>query len=85
MSVSPVNNSIAAYAQRVTSGSTSPSSSMAAAVQEAIETPDVTAKEARAGDKVAIRKLQQEKQAQQQASQTSTQEPGKGTRLDKAA
>ena len=58
---------------------------MAAMMKEATETPDVTLKEARAGDKVAIRKLQQEQQAKQQASRPAPQEPGKGARVEQPA
>ena len=84
MSVNAVNSSVASYTQRVMSGGGAQASagpqpgSAAAAVQEAIETPDVTRKEALKGDKVAQRKLQQE----QQATQAKAPEPGKGGRVD---
>jgi hypothetical protein len=88
MSVNPVNSSIAAFVQRVASGGASQSqpTAMASAVQEATETPNVTLKEAQKGDKVAIRKLQQEQQAkQQQAAHAKAPEPGKGSRIDSDA
>jgi hypothetical protein len=88
MSVNPVNSSIATFVQRVASGGTSQSqpSAMASAVQEATETPDVTLKEAQKGDKIAIRKLQQEQQAkQQQSAHAKAPEPGKGSHIDSDA
>ena len=86
MSVNPVGSSVAAFAQKVASGGATQPNTVAAAVQEATETPQTTLKEAQKGDKVAIRKLQQEQQAkQQQSAHAKASEPGKGGHLDSEA
>ena len=71
---------------------TASSSSGASALQEASETPDVTAKEAAKGDQVAKRLLLKEQQAKAAEQGTpsssdseSASEPGKGETIDQKA
>jgi hypothetical protein len=94
MSVNEIGASMTAAAQRVATGDGSVSSAAGtgkvdlakAAAQEALETHATTVKEAQHGDRVAIRKLQQEQDAkQQQADQEKTSEAGKGELVDKSA
>jgi hypothetical protein len=92
MSVSPITNSLASYVKRVTSGGTpqtggTSQNTASSALQEAQETPEVTAKEAANGDRQAIAKLALEKQRQQEQAQETAQakEPGKGEIIDKNA
>ena len=92
MSVSPITNSVASYVKRVTSGGTpqaggTTQSTASSALQEAQETPQVTAKEAANGDRQAIAKLAREKQQQQLQAQENApaKEPGKGESIDQNA
>jgi hypothetical protein len=62
MSVNPVPSAVSAYVQKVSSGSSS-QGGQSAAVQEASETPQVTAQEAARGDRQAMRKLASQQHA----------------------
>jgi hypothetical protein len=80
MSVNALTAAFSGYVQKVTSGTSTSSSS---AMQEAQETPAVTAKEAAHGDRQAQLKLARE---QQQAQQTApAQKAPKGEIVDKFA
>jgi hypothetical protein len=88
MSVSPVSSigtAFVAAANKVSSGSVSPT--VSAAIEEANESKATTVKEAQNGDPVAKRKLQKLQAAQQQQQQEAAPptEPGKGAAIDKAA
>ena len=86
MSVNPIGSSLAAAAQRVTSGATgSPKpSAIATAVEEANESKATTIKEAQNGDQVARQKLRAIEARQQQTAPAKPKapEPGKGTAVD---
>lgn len=79
MAIGGIGSSLSGFVQKTASGGASQPSAVAAAQQEATETQATTAKEARSGDQVAIRKLAAEK-AKEAAS-----EPGKGTKVDEHA
>ena len=92
MAVSPITSSVASYVKRVTSGGTpqaggTTQNAASSALQEAQETPQVTAKEAARGDRQAKAKLLLEQQRQQQQAQESTpaKESGKGENIDRNA
>jgi hypothetical protein len=88
MPVNAVTNAFSNYAQKVVGGSSGGSTppSTSAALQEAMETKAQTAKEARNGDRVAIRKLQRiEQQNQQAQDESSTSAPDKGIAIDQKA
>ena len=91
MSVSSITSAFSNYAQKVTGGSSAGGSqaATAGALQEATETKAQTAKEAKNGDRVAVRKLHQlqQKEDQQQAQTESAPatEPGKGDQVDTKA
>jgi hypothetical protein len=88
MSVNPIGSSLAAAAQRVTSGAPAPASpkpsAIATAVEEANESKATTIKEAQNGDQVARQKLRAIEARQQQAAPAKPKaaEPGKGTAVD---
>ncbi len=77
-------NGIAAFVGKTQSVSNSYVTSVASAADEATESQATTMKEAQGGDRVAMRKLQQQQQAklQQQSAQPTAAEPGKGEMLD---
>ena len=80
MSVNSITSAFAGYAQRLTGGG----STSAAALQEATETHAQTLKEAHNGDRVAMKRLQHQRQ-QQEESQPSAADPGKGVQVDQKA
>jgi vacuolar-type H+-ATPase subunit E/Vma4 len=83
MAVNGISKYFSAYVQQVVSSGTSQQpNAAAAATQEATETKAQTLKEAQNGDRQAIKKLQREKQAQQQTESSSISESGKGAGVD---
>jgi len=90
MSVSSITRAFSNHAHQVTGGSSAGGgqSSAAAALQEAMETKAQTAKEARNGDRVAIKRLQrlnQQQQQQQSDTPVAPSETAKGKQVNTKA
>jgi hypothetical protein len=84
MSIGSITSAFSNYAQQLTGSSGATPSSAASALQEATETKAQTEKEARNGDRVAVKKLQHEQQQESQDSDSSS-EAGKGEQVDTKA
>ena len=78
-------NAIASAASNLVQKASGSGSSSSSALQEATETPAVTAKEAAKGDPVAKRLLARQQNEQELLNTTSASEPGKGEVVDKKA
>lgn len=83
-SASAVTSAASNYVKQVT-GNSAGASGASSALQEATETPAVTAKEAAQGDPVAKRLLAKQQQEKELENPTPSNEPGKGEQVDQKA
>lgn len=81
MSVNAITSTVAGYVQNAVS-SVPAQNAVSSPLQEAEETPSVTAKEAAHGDRQAKAKIAAEEQKQQALQSAPTKERGKGDLID---